>query len=73
MLTEIRNLLSEIKRKADLARDLGLNESVVELSDAISADEVQRLADEFEKHATAYDGGYADRLSAAIAAAVPVA
>uniref|UniRef100_A0A7S3B3X7 Hemerythrin-like domain-containing protein n=1 Tax=Haptolina ericina TaxID=156174 RepID=A0A7S3B3X7_9EUKA len=46
MLTEIRNLLSEIKRKADLARDLGLNESVVELSDAISADEVQRLSGE---------------------------
>ena len=35
---------------------------------AVPASEVQRLQSQFEKHATSYDGGYADRLSAAIAA-----
>ena len=36
---------------------------------SISSAEVQRLAGDFERHATAYDGGYADRLSVALAAA----
>lgn len=36
---------------------------------SISAVEVQKLASDFEKHATNYDGTYADRLSAALAAA----
>lgn len=43
-------------------------------SDAVPAAEVNRLALEFERHATAYDGAYADRLSASMAAkAQPVA
>jgi len=43
-------------------------------SSAIPAAEVQRLALDFERHATSYDGAYADRLSASIAAkALPVA
>ena len=37
-------------------------------ADNVPASEVRRLQSQFEKHATAYDGGYADRLSAAIAA-----
>jgi hemerythrin len=37
-------------------------------ANAVPASEVQRLQSQFEKHATSYDGGYADRLSAAIAA-----
>jgi len=36
---------------------------------SVSAAEVQKLASDFEKHATNYDGAYADRLSAAMAAA----
>jgi len=35
---------------------------------AISVAEVQRLAADFQRHATAYDGSYADRLSAAMGA-----
>ena len=31
-------------------------------------EEVAKLASDFERHATSYDGGYADRLSAAMAA-----
>uniref|UniRef100_A0A6V4Q7B0 Hemerythrin-like domain-containing protein n=1 Tax=Prymnesium polylepis TaxID=72548 RepID=A0A6V4Q7B0_9EUKA len=40
---------------------------------SVSATDVQRLAAGFERHATEYDGGYADRLSAAMAQAVDVA
>jgi len=40
---------------------------------AVSAADVLRLATDFERHATAYDGNYADRLSAAMAQAKPVA
>jgi len=40
---------------------------------AVSYAEVARLAADFERHATAYDGSYADRLSAAMAQAAPVA
>lgn len=42
--------------------------SSVSPSDAVPAAEVKRLALDFERHATAYDGSYADRLSAAMAA-----
>jgi len=43
-------------------------------SDTIPAAEVKSLALDFERHATAYDGSYADRLSAAmVAKAQPVA
>ena len=40
---------------------------------SISEVEVQRLALDFERHATAYDGSYADRLAASLAAAGSVA
>ena len=40
---------------------------------SIDAAAVLRLQLDFERHATAYDGSYADRLSAAIAQAKPVA
>jgi len=45
------------------------------LADAasVSAADVHRLAADFERHATEYDGGYADRLSAAMAKAEAVA
>jgi len=35
---------------------------------SVSAADAQRLAADFERHATAYDGNYADRLSAALSA-----
>uniref|UniRef100_A0A7S3EY25 Hemerythrin-like domain-containing protein n=1 Tax=Haptolina ericina TaxID=156174 RepID=A0A7S3EY25_9EUKA len=56
-------MLSEIRALLLLGSD-SLDDAI---SDAISAAEVQRLTAEFERHATAYDGGYADRLSAAMA------
>lgn len=56
MLSALRKLLS--------ARG-GLSEELA----SVSAAEVQQLAGDFEKHATSYDGAYADRLSAAMAAA----
>ena len=37
------------------------------------AADVLRLASDFERHATAYDGSYADRLSAAMAKTAAVA
>lgn len=40
---------------------------------SVDAEAVMQLATDFEKHATAYDGNYADRLSAALAQAAPVA
>lgn len=45
------------------------------LADVASVDAAAavRLAADFERHATAYDGGYADRLSAAMAQAPPAA
>jgi len=51
-------------RKLVAAR-AGLNESLA----SISVAEVQQIAVDFERHATSYDGSYADRLSAAMAAA----
>jgi len=42
-------------------------------SAAVCAADVLRLAADFERHATEYDGGYADRLSAALAQTEPVA
>jgi len=41
--------------------------------DHISFTDVVKLAADFERHATAYDGSYAERLSAAIARAEPLA
>jgi len=40
---------------------------------SVNAATVAALATDFERHATAYDGNYADRLSAAMAAAKPLA
>ena len=60
MTAGLRKMLSD---RSDLFEQLA----------SISAPEVQRLALDFERHATAYDGGYADRLSASLAAAAPVA
>ena len=53
-----------------LAKELGLDDAV---GGSISEAEAQKLAADFELHATAYDGNYADRLSAAMAAVEPVA
>jgi len=39
---------------------------------SVSASDVLKLATDFDRHATAYDGSYADRLSAAMAQATPV-
>ena len=55
MTAGLRKMLSD---RSDLFEQLA----------SISAPEVQRLAVDFERHATAYDGGYADRLSASLAA-----
>jgi len=60
MTAGLRKMLSD---RSDLFEQLA----------SISAPEVQRLALDFERHATAYDGGYADRLSASLAAAGQVA
>lgn len=61
MLAAIRKMLSD---RAGVSEDLA----------SVSADDATQLAREFERHATAYDGNYADRLSAAMgAAAVAVA
>jgi len=71
MLSGIRRMISELERKAAIAADLGID---VSIGNSVSEAEVHRLAADFERHATAYDGGYADRLSAAMAAAaIPVA
>jgi len=56
MLNAIRKLMSD---RAGLSEDLA----------SMSVAEVQQLAVDFERHATSYDGAYADRLSAAMAAA----
>jgi len=56
------------------AMTAGLRKMLADRSDlfeqlaSISAPEVRRLAVDFERHATSYDGGYADRLSACLAA-----
>jgi len=65
MLAALHKHLDEFARRARIARELGLDENIgAELTDA----EVAKLASDFERHATSYDGGYADRLSAAMAA-----
>jgi hemerythrin len=58
---------------AGLRKMLSERSELFEQLASISAPEVQRLAADFERHATAYDGGYADRLSASLAAAGSVA
>jgi len=44
---------------------------LIENVPSVCAADVLRLATDFERHATAYDGSYADRLSAAMAQAKP--
>tara|TARA_B110001452_G_C15228730_1_gene425757 strand:- start:1356 stop:2195 length:840 start_codon:yes stop_codon:yes gene_type:complete len=56
LLNSVRKMIDD---RADVSATLA----------SVSAAEVQKLASEFEKHATNYDGAYADRLSAAMAAA----
>jgi len=70
MLSTLRKMLTEFERRAVLAKELGLDDAV---GGSISEAEAQKLAADFELHATAYDGNYADRLSAAMAAVEPVA
>mmetsp|Transcript_4165 Transcript_4165/g.8104 ORF Transcript_4165/g.8104 Transcript_4165/m.8104 type:complete len:284 (-) Transcript_4165:147-998(-) len=56
MLAGLRQMLTD---RSDLFEQLA----------SISAADVHRIALDFERHATAYDGNYADRLSASMAAA----
>ena len=56
MLTGLRRMVA-LRVEQDLFEGLA----------SISAAEVRQLARDFERHATAYDGGYAERLSAALA------
>lgn len=56
-------LLNSIRKMLD--DRAGVSESLA----SVSSEEVQKLASDFERHATNYDGAYADRLSAAMAAA----
>mmetsp|Transcript_833 Transcript_833/g.2089 ORF Transcript_833/g.2089 Transcript_833/m.2089 type:complete len:284 (+) Transcript_833:276-1127(+) len=58
---------------AGLRKMLADRSELVEQLASISEEEVQRLALDFERHATAYDGSYADRLAASLAAAGSVA
>lgn len=58
---------------AGLRKMLSDRSDLVEQLASVSETEVQRLALDFERHATAYDGGYADRLAASLAAAGSVA
>lgn len=54
---------------ADHQAMLGAVRKLLEDVPSVSASDVRTLAADFERHATAYDGSYADRLSAAMAKA----